>query len=251
MHGSACRRRRLRHGRDLPLRRARHGPRLHDPQLRRHRPRAVAARDTTFKGNVAQNNTDDGIGGLLDRHAMLSNRVSGSRFGIRSSARRREDRRQLAARQLRRRGSRPFGAAGEFRMTGNRRHNTRPCPPAHDECRRCRASASADRRDGHDDRRQPHHRQHARRRHRRQWRRGRARGPDGTPLSDNRVRGNVILGTNPTSSGTRPAPERVRKQPLPDEHPTGPLRLSRRESAFSQHTLRTPIDPVLRPRDRR
>src|SRR5215212_8396277 len=42
------------------------------------------ARDTTFKANVAQDNSDDGIGSANSIGTrVLSNRVSGSRFGIR------------------------------------------------------------------------------------------------------------------------------------------------------------------------
>jgi parallel beta-helix repeat protein len=163
---------------------------------------AVAARDTTFMGNVAQDNTDDGIGSANSIGTrVLSNRVSRSRFGIRVFS-------ALGGRIV---GNSlhdncvgvivlasPFGAAGEFRMTGNVvRHNRRACAADDDfdalsgigvgllgatgttivgnlisgnvPAGETAASGGVV-----------------------------ALGsPDGTPLSDNRVRGNVILGNEP------------------------------------------------------
>jgi hypothetical protein len=98
---------------------------------------AVAARDTTFKHNVLKNNTDDGIGcNLSIGTRVLSNRASGSRFGIRVFsptggriiANSRHDNCVgtivLAS---------PFGPADEVRMTANLvHHNTRACPPDDD-----------------------------------------------------------------------------------------------------------------------
>jgi hypothetical protein len=94
---------------------------------------AVAARDTTFKGNVARDNTDDGIGANLSIDTrVLSNRASGSRFGIRVFS-------ALGGRVVANSLhdncvgiivlASPFGAAGEFRMNANAvQHNTRACP---------------------------------------------------------------------------------------------------------------------------
>jgi parallel beta-helix repeat protein len=98
---------------------------------------AVGARDTTFKGNVAHNNTDDGFSSTVSIGTrVLSNRASGGRFGVRvfSSVGGR-----IVANSLHDNCvgvfvlASPFGAAGEFRMAGNAvRHNTRACPPDDD-----------------------------------------------------------------------------------------------------------------------
>ena len=94
---------------------------------------AVAASDTTFKGNVMQNNTDDGVGSNLSIGTrVLANRASGSRFGVRVFSALGG---RVVANSLRDNCvgmivlASPFGAAGEFRMTGNAvQHNTRACP---------------------------------------------------------------------------------------------------------------------------
>ena len=98
---------------------------------------AVAARDTTFKGNVAQDNTDDGIGSNLSVGTrVLVNRLSGSRFGIRVFS---AIGGKISANSLHDNCvglivlASPFGPAGGFRMTGNViHHNTRACPPDDD-----------------------------------------------------------------------------------------------------------------------
>jgi hypothetical protein len=163
---------------------------------------AVAARDTMFKGNVAQNNTDDGIGSANSIGTrVLSHRVSSSRFGIRVFS-------ALGGRIV---GNSlhnncvgvialasPFGAAGEFRMTGNVvRHNTRPCAADDDFDALSGIGIGLLGATGTTivgnliSRNVPGGETVA------------SGGvvalgsPDGTPLSDNRVRGNVILGNEP------------------------------------------------------
>lgn len=94
---------------------------------------AVGARDTTFKRNVAEGNTDDGISTTLSFGTrVLSNRVSGSRFGIRAFSALGG---RIVANSLHDNCvgvlvlASPFGAAGEFLMRANViRHNTRACP---------------------------------------------------------------------------------------------------------------------------
>jgi nitrous oxidase accessory protein NosD len=93
---------------------------------------AVAARETTFEGNVTTGNTDDGLASNLSIGTrFLANNASGSRFGVRMFS---AVGGSLVANALHDNCvgmitiASPFGPAGQFRMTGNAvRHNTRAC----------------------------------------------------------------------------------------------------------------------------
>jgi parallel beta helix pectate lyase-like protein len=94
---------------------------------------SIAARDTTFEGNVATGNTDDGLGSNLSIGTrFLGNNASGSRFGVRLFS---AVGGSLVGNSLHDNCvgmitiASPFGPAGRFRMTGNAvQHNTRACP---------------------------------------------------------------------------------------------------------------------------